>query len=195
MANRTLFLVRHATHAEVGRLMSGRSEIALDARGRDEAAALAAGLSGVALDAIHASPRRRAQETAAAVAGGRGLAVLTAAALDEIDFGAFAGRSFEMLDGDADWRRWNAERGTARCPGGETMGEATARAWRFVAALPAGRTLCVSHCDVIRGLVCDVLGLGYERMFQLGCDPASVTELAFEGDDVRLVGMNRRYAG
>jgi broad specificity phosphatase PhoE len=188
-----LFLVRHATHAEVGRVMSGRSDIALDPRGRDETMALAAGVAGVPLDAIHASPRHRAQETAAAVAVGRGLPVQTAAALDEIDVGAFTGRAFAALDDDADWRRWNAERGSARCPGGETMADATSRAWRFIATLPAGRILCVSHCDVIRGLVCDVLGLGYERMFQLDCDPASVTELAFEGGGVRLVGLNRRY--
>jgi broad specificity phosphatase PhoE len=188
-----LLLVRHATHAEVGHVMSGRSEIALDARGRDEARALAAGLARETIDAVHASPRRRAQETAAAVADGRGLPVQTATALDEIDFGDFTGRSFASLDADADWRQWNAERGSARCPGGETMREATARAWQFVAALPAGRILCVSHCDVIRGLVCEMLGLGYDRMFQLGCDPASVTEVAFDGDDVRLMGLNRRY--
>lgn len=174
--------------------MSGRSEIELDARGVEEARALAEGLAQETIDAIHASPRRRAQETAAAVADGSGLTVGTAAALDEIDFGAFTGRSFASLDADADWRRWNAGRGSARCPGGETMGEATARAWRFVEALPAGRILCVSHCDVIRGLVCDVLGLGYDRMFQLECDPASVTEVAFDDGDVRVVGLNRRYA-
>ncbi len=185
--------MRHATHAEVGRLLSGRSDIALDARGLDEAVALAEGLAGVPIDAIHASPRRRAQETAAAVAAGRGRAVRTAPALDEINFGAFTGRSFVALDGDPDWTRWNAERAAARCPGGETMGEATARAWRFVEGLPGGTILCVSHCDVIRGLVCDVLGLGYERMFQLGCDPASVTEMVFDGGGVRLAGLNRRY--
>ena len=190
---RTILLARHATHEEVGRILSGRSDIALDGRGRHEAKRLAAGLSGAAVDAIVSGPRRRTRETAEAVAQRTGLPVAIAPALDEIDFGGFTGRSFPDLDADPSWQQWNARRGEVRCPGGETMAEATARAWSFVAALPAGITLCVTHCDVIRGLVCAALGLDFGRMFQLGCDPASVTELAFEGRAVTVRGINRRY--
>lgn len=174
-------------------MLSGRSGIALDARGIAEADALAAALAATPIAAIHSSPRQRAQQTAAAIARGRALPVATAPALDEIDFGRFTGRSFAALAGDPDWARWNAQRGTARCPGGETMAEAAARAWRFVDGLGAGVTVCVTHCDIVRALVCDLLGLGYARMFRIDCDPASVTELAFAPDDRRLVASNRRY--
>lgn len=174
-------------------MLSGRSAIALDATGVREAVALGEALSATSVTAILSSPRRRARETAAAIADRRGLAVVSEPAFDEIDFGALAGRSFAELDGDPDWARWNGERGSARCPGGETMGEASARAWRMIEGLAPGITLCVTHCDVIRALVCDVLGLGYDRMFQLGCDPASVTELAIDGGGMRVVATNRRY--
>ncbi|MBW6525506.1 histidine phosphatase family protein [Sphingomonas sp. RHCKR7] len=189
---RVLLLARHGTHAEVGHVLSGRSEIALSERGREEAAALARHLASVELRAIYASPRRRTVETAAAVAGPRGI-VVDAPALDEIDFGAFAGRDFAALANDRDWQRWNAERGSARCPGGETMGEAVGRAVGFLTRLGEGTTLCVTHCDIIRGVVAHWLGLGFERMFQLGCDPGAVTTLALDDrGGATLVALNER---
>lgn len=190
---RLVLLARHGTHAEVGRVLSGRSEIALDARGEQEAAALAQHLAAVPLSAIYTSPRRRTRDTAAAVAHARGLPVQAAPALDEIDFGRFTGASFAALAADPGWRMWNERRGTARCPGGETMREATARALDLLTALEPGVTLCVTHCDVIRGLVVHWLGLGFERMFQLGCDPGSVTTLALDDEGgATLVALNER---
>jgi len=190
--DRYILLARHGHHDEVGRVLSGRSDIALDARGRAEAAALARQVAPRGVTRIVASPRARTIGTAAAVAAVTGLPVERAAALDEVDFGRFTGRSFAALDSDADWARWNARRAEARCPGGETMGEAVARAVAFVAGAGAGVTLCVSHCDIIRGVVAHYLGLSMERIFQLGCDPGSVTTLALEGEGARLVALNER---
>jgi ribonuclease H / adenosylcobalamin/alpha-ribazole phosphatase len=174
---RTILLARHGTHAEVGRVLSGRSEIGLSERGREEAAGLAARLSGVALASIHSSPRRRTLETAAAL----GPSIRVTPALDEVDFGAFTGRSFVELDGDPDWFRWNAERGSARCPGGETMGEAVDRAWSYIARIDEVDT---------PALVVRALGLPLDRIFQFDCDPASLTTLVFDGGDVRVAALN-----
>lgn len=185
-------LVRHGTHAEIGNILSGRSAIGLDSRGRAEVAALARRLDGVPIASIHSSPCRRALDTAAPIAAGRGLEVQVAPALDEIDFGSFAARSFAALAGDTDWARWNAERGSFRCPGGETMAEAVSRALGYLTGLPAAEVpaVCVTHCDVIRGVVAASLGLGLDGLFALDCDPASVTTLAFEDGGVRLVSLN-----
>lgn len=187
-------LARHGTHAEVGHVLSGRSEIGLGMRGHAEAAALARRLADVPLASIHASPRRRTVETARVVANGRDIAMQVAPALDEIDFGAFTGRSFAALDDDPAWRRWNAERGSARCPGGETMAEAVARAWHYLDALTIQDTpaLCVTHCDVIRGLVAQLLGIDANRMFAFDCDPGSITTIAIEGAGARLMTLNER---
>lgn len=189
-----IHLVRHGTHDEVGKVLSGRSEIALNPAGRDEAAALAGMFADLPLISVHSSPRRRAIETATPVALKRGLKIIEAPALDEIDFGGFTGRAFDTLEPDADWRRWNADRGAARCPGGETMGEAVARARDYVMSLPhdAAPALCVTHCDIIRGVVADLLGLPLNRIFGLECDPGSVTTLAIDGGAVRLVTLNAR---
>jgi len=187
-----IYLARHGRHAEVGRVLSGRSPIALDAEGRAEAEALAERLGHEALASIHSSPRLRALETAEPLARRQGLEARIAPELDEVDFGLFSGRSFADLDGDADWRRWNAERDTFRCPGGATMVEASARALDFLRALPPEETpaLCVSHCDIIRGVVASVLGLTFDRIFAFDCAPGSLTRIAFDGEQARLLSLN-----
>lgn len=189
---RSILLARHGHHQEVGRVLSGRSDISLDRQGQAEAAALARLVAARRVTRIVTSPRARTRETAAVVAAALQLPVMVDAALDEIDFGDFTGRSFAALDGDPDWQRWNAERETARCPGGETMAEAVARAVAFVAACGEGVTVCVSHCDVIRGVVAHYLGLPLERIFSLGCDPGSVTTLSLEGEGAMVVAVNER---
>jgi len=191
---RLIHLVRHGRHAEVGHVLSGRSDIGLSDLGHAEAEALAAHLAGRPIASIHSSPRRRTRETAAPIAARTGLPVQIADALDEIDFGRFTGLSFDTLASDPDWRHWNAERGMARCPGGESMAEAIDRAWTYLSAIPEEQTpvLCVTHCDIIRGLVVRVLGLNFDRIFAFDCDPASLTTLVLEASDARLVALNAR---
>ena len=191
---KTILLARHATHAEVGQVLSGRSEIALSDAGRAEAADLAAMLAKAPVTAIYSSPRRRTQETAAIIAAPHRARVHLAPALDEIDFGGFTGRSFETLEDDPDWHRWNAERDTFRCPGGETMAEAADRARAFLHQLPESQSpvLLVSHCDVIKGLACRALGLPFHRMFSFDCAPASLTRMTLDGADLRLTSLNER---
>jgi broad specificity phosphatase PhoE len=190
----TVFLARHASHDEVGRVLSGRSDIAINADGRAEAGRLADRLAGVPIAAIHSSPRRRARETAIIVAGRHDLPVNNADALDEIDFGAWMGRSFADLDCDPAWARWNDARGTAATPDGEDMSAATARAVRHIEQVAGEKpVLCVSHCDIIRGVVAHYLGLDADRLLGFDVDPASLTELALYGDGSgRVVALNER---
>jgi probable phosphoglycerate mutase len=192
---KTILLVRHGTHAEVGLVLSGRSEIPLDGRGRREADALAAAVDCRAISSLHSSPRARARQTAAPIAERRAMRVIVTPALDEIDFGAFTGRSFAALAPDPDWQRWNAERATARCPGGETMAEASDRALAYLRQLgdEDAPALCVTHCDIIRALVVRALGLGFERMLEFDCDPASCTTLEIGDGDMRIVTLNERH--
>ncbi len=193
-----MYLVRHGSHDEVGRVLSGRSTIALNDTGRGEAARLAVRLSAVPIARVETSPRPRAQETAAILAESHGLKVDIVDALDEIDFGAWTGRDFADLDDDPAWHLWNAERGRAATPGGETMGAAVMRARRHLDALDRdgakGAVLCVSHCDVIRGVVASYLGLDLDRMLGFDCDPASLTTIALEDGGARLVALNERAA-
>ena len=188
-----ILLARHGSHEEVGLRLSGRSDIPLSDQGRAEAARLADRLDSLRLAALHSSPRRRARETAAVVAERQGNAVELADALDEIDFGAWTGASFAALADDPNWQWWNRQRATAGTPGGEDMSAATARAVRHIDNIEKdGPVLCVSHCDVIRGVVAHYLGLSADRLLPFDCDPGSLTTLAPAHDGARLVTLNER---
>jgi len=189
----TVLLIRHGDHDEVGRVLSGRSEIGLNAAGQAAAEALARRLRGRGITAIQSSPRRRAVETAGALAALLTLPLEIAPALDEIDFGAWTGRSFASLAGDPAWDRWNANRASARVPGGETMTEAVVRAAAHLEGIAAESVVaCVTHCDIIRGLVARHLGLSADRILDFDCDPTSVTTLAIAPHGSRLLRLNAR---
>lgn len=191
----TILLARHGAHDEVGKVLSGRSDIALNATGREQAARLAARLSSTPLTHVHSSPRRRARETAALVAKPHGLEVTDVEDLDEIDFGAWSGKSFEMLETDPRWCRWNQSRGRATTPNGDSMASVTSRALRhFEAAGHHGTMVCVSHCDVIRGIVAHYLGLNYDQLLTFDVDPASVSTIELNGDRGRVVAVNERVS-
>lgn len=193
----TLILVRHAAHIHLNAILSGRTPgVPLSDAGRAQAARLAARLAPRGVDAVQASPLDRARETAAAVAQVAGLDFEITDGLQEIDFGEWTGRRFDELAGDPAWDRWNAHRGTARPPAGESMAEAQAR---IVAHLDAtarahdGRTVVlVSHADMIRAAVAHVLGLELDNLLRFDIDPASATILTWGDGWARLNGLNER---
>ena len=189
----TIYLARHASHDEVGIVLSGRSDIAINGSGRAEAARLARRLASVPLAAVYSSPRPRARQTAAIVAQARALTVMDADGLDEIDFGTWTGKPFDMLADDPAWQQWNERRGSAATPEGEDMNTATARAVRHIEAVAGtAPVLCVSHCDIIRGVVAHYLGLDADRLLGFDVDPASLTQLALYPGGGRVVALNER---
>ncbi|MFC3168007.1 histidine phosphatase family protein [Paracoccus fontiphilus] len=184
-------LVRHGSHDDLGTWLSGRTrDIALNAAGRDQTAALAQRLAGRGIAAIHTSPRRRTVETAAILGQGLGLAPVRADPWDEIDFGAWSGARFSDLDPDPAWQRWNAVRATAPTPGGETMAAVVARAVAHLdgLALQGGEpVLCVSHCDVIRGVIAHALGLTLDNILRFEIAPASISWVIAHGQGMAHV--------
>lgn len=189
-------LVRHGAHDELGRVLSGRvSDIGLNDAGRREVEALAAALRGRDLARVETSPRRRARQTAAILGDTLGLQVTVAPALDEVDFGDWAGRSFADLGTDPAWHRWNAARATAPTPGGVTMAAAVARAAAHLDALGAGgaSVLCVSHCDTIRGVIARYLGLSLDNILRFEVDTASICWLKPDGQgNAQVLTVNGR---
>jgi broad specificity phosphatase PhoE len=193
--NALIHLVRHASHAQLGHVLSGRSEIGLSTEGRVQAARVASLLASRAPRAIHSSPRRRARETAQALASSLKLEMRIVDALDEIDFGKWTGVSFATLAKDPAWDRWNQARSRAAPPGGETMSRAVARLVDHVersASEDDGPFVFVSHCDLIRGVIAYYLGLPLNRMLGFDCDPASVSTLSVGDWGGRVVSVNER---
>ena len=192
----TIYLVRHAAHDRVDRVLCGRMPgVGLGRTGLRQAEALARWFAGRApVAAVWTSPVQRARETAGPVAGRLGLPVRDSDALCEIDFGDWTGRSFDELRDDPRWRRWNEARGGERPPGGESMVEAQARAMgeldRAREEHPDGGVVLVSHGDVIKAVLAGVLGLSLDAHARFEISPASVSALAVWDGGGKVLSMN-----
>jgi broad specificity phosphatase PhoE len=191
----TILLIRHASHAHLGKILSGRlTGVGLSVKGTTQAGRLTESLSSEAIAMIQSSPVQRAQETAAAIGQDRSLPVQTVAALDEIDFGEWTGREFEALADDPQWHHWNAHRAVAVAPRGESMAAAQARAMTHVrataAAYPGRSVAMVTHCDIIRAALADILGLSLDAVHHFDIDPASVSRIAVGEWGARVLSIN-----
>jgi broad specificity phosphatase PhoE len=177
------FLVRHAAHDNVGGYLAGRAPaIHLGADGLAQAKRLGARMAQERFDAIYASPRERTQETAAAISQAcGGMAVTTADELDEVDFGAWSGSTFDELNKLDEWQRWNSLRSMAETPTGETMIDVQGRCVRLLRRLARenaeGRMVLVTHADIIKSLVSHVLGLPIDAWPKLEISPASISTI------------------
>jgi broad specificity phosphatase PhoE len=192
----TFFLVRHAAHDNVGGFLAGRSAgIRLGESGKAQAKHLGARMARESFSAIYSSPRERTQETAKAIADASGLdTVETADELDEIDFGPWSGKTFEELDRDDTWRRWNSVRALARTPGGETMLDVQSRILRLIERLGLrhvdGRLVLVSHADVIKTAVIHVLGMPLDAWQRFEISPASITTIIIGDWGAKVLSLN-----
>jgi probable phosphoglycerate mutase len=191
----TFFLVRHAAHALVDKVLCGRMPgVRLGAEGQAQARRVAERLARERIAAIYSSPLDRARETAAPIAERLGLAVETRDAIAEIDLGEWTGREFGALKDDPRWASWNSARGVSRPPKGESMLEVQAR---VVAYLEQARTahrdqgiVLVSHGDVIKAALLYCLGMpidGY-RLFEIS--PASVSTVVIGDWGARVWALN-----
>jgi broad specificity phosphatase PhoE len=197
LAMTTIHLVRHAVHPLVNRVLVGRTGgIQLGKEGREQAEALAQRLVGDEIGAVQSSPQQRALETAALIAAPLGLVVDIVPELDEVDFGQWAGCSFEQLNRDRRWAAWNSERGTARPPGGETMLELQKRILghldRLEAERPKEKLVLVSHAEVIRAALLHFLGIALDSFARVEIAPASISTLLLNGSGAQVIGCNDR---
>jgi probable phosphoglycerate mutase len=170
----------------------------LSVQGRAEAEALAKRLSHLQVEAVYASPRERARETAEPIARRHLLPVRIEPSLDEVDFGAWTGMPLERLRDDPLWRRFNRDRTLTRIPGGETMAEAAARMTRFfdrsIVDHPdeRGAVALVGHGDPLRAAIAQTLGMPLDFMLRLEIAPASLSILRLFENSVTVESLNDR---
>ncbi len=133
-----ILLIRHGHTELLGKVLYGRmGGVHLSEQGRQEIQRLAAALQQrYSLDEIVSSPMDRARETAEAIATLQASEVVFDADLQELDFGAWMGRSFEELGNDQGWKEYN------RSP----LADGTARR-RVHAAGPASGMACLGTCN------------------------------------------------
>lgn len=174
------------------------SDVALDGKGVLQMERLATAFKGTKIDLLQTSPRRRARQSAAIVSAQLRLAAEIAEAADEMDFGDWAGRSFDALEADKDWIFWNEARSRARPPRGERMQDAERRLSQHLAGLachrPMQAVMIVSHAEPIRAVLLKILGIPFDRFPEVDVAPASVSTIRMDGPHVEVVQINERIA-
>ena len=191
----TFYLARHAAHDWLGRGFAGRQPgVGLNAQGRAEAESLVQRMAGVPLEAIYCSPQPRTQQTAQPLVRARGLPMRIDAAFDEVDLGEWQGRTFDEVRGQEAWGHWLAHRGSAQPPGGEPFADVARRASAglrsLVHAHADASVLVVSHGDVIKAMVADVLGLSLDKVENFDIAPCGISVVAMGPDWAQLRLLN-----
>ncbi len=184
----TVILLRHGrTTANTGGVLAGWTPgVQLDETGQAQVAAVAQRLAPVPLAAVVASPLERCQATAAALLGGRDVALQTDDRLGEARYGDWTGRAIKELVKEPLWKVVQAHPSAAVFPGPEGEGLAQTQA-RAVAAVrdwnarlgPDAVWLACSHGDVIKAVLADALGLHLDQFQRIVVDPASISVVSY----------------
>ncbi len=169
-----VWLIRHAEpDAAVHGRCYGSLDASLSQGGRERAAALGERLAAEPLAAIYSSPRRRAIETAEAIATHHRLDVITAPDFRELDFGDFEGRTYDDIAATHPdvYRQWMETPTEVRFPNGESFALMRVRvlnAYRALLAHHDDQTIAiVAHGGVIRIILADALGIPDANIFRI----------------------------
>ena len=191
-----LLLARHGeTDWNAAGRIQGQSDTALNARGQEQAKALARRLldRGEQVERIYTSPQRRARETAGLAGELLGQCPKSLPALREISFGHWEGCSWPEIRARWPEEYWYCEADRLdRAPAeGETFREMLERVLPALGEITAGperSVLVITHSAVIRGVRCWLGGGDFSRLDQIRrlenarwfeVDAGRVTEWAF----------------
>ncbi|GAA4206710.1 histidine phosphatase family protein [Actinocatenispora rupis] len=153
--------------------IQGQTDIDLDEVGRAQAEQAAVLLAAQRPDVLVASDLRRAQDTAAAVAGTTGLPVHTDPRLRERGYGPWEGRTDDELAETypEEFRRWRAGQ-PVRVDGVEDLADVSKRMTEGLLAAaeraPGGTVLVITHGGAARRGIGALLGWPDEIVHTLG---------------------------
>ena len=182
-----VFLVRHGqAHSNQHHAFLGRQDEPLTEKGLFQAAHVSDMLQPYSIDAIYASPLKRARTTADIIANVQGLEVVEEARLIEQDFGAWDGLPItEVANRFADdfvaWRRGDDG---SRPTDGETMATVGARVAQFGKELreqyrDGKNVVLVAHAGSLQALLCQWLNVPLRNIWPFRLQLASITEVNF----------------
>lgn len=196
-----LILTRHGhVHWIAPERFRGRADLQLSELGLWEAEATAERItSSWSPSAIYSSPMGRAVETAEFIARPHRLAVQGDPGLNDIDYGAWQGRTpAEAKERwPAEYAAWRHEPSTVAAPGGESLAAVSDRvvvAVMRIAHDHRGQTVViVGHDSINRLVLLHALGLPLSRYRYLSQDTCGISEIDYRDDDFYVLTMNETY--
>ncbi|MBN1885527.1 MAG: histidine phosphatase family protein [Candidatus Krumholzibacteriota bacterium] len=199
-----LYLIRHGqTDWNRDRRIMGRSDVPLNAAGREMVAATARWLGTAGIPVVYSSTVPRAMESARILAGEWEARIVEEPRLDESAYERWVGRRFDELAGDPDFEAYRTAPTRSTFSAEEGMADIQRRALaavrRIVEETGDGRAALVSHSDVMKPVVAHYLGMDLDAMHRLAIANASVSMIDFGFDGgPRLRCLNvvpwRRFA-
>ncbi|HEX3771605.1 MAG TPA: histidine phosphatase family protein [Polyangiaceae bacterium] len=193
----TIVLVRHGeTALNVAGHFRGRADPPLTERGIEQARAVAQALVSWRPLAVFASPRLRAQQTAAAIGARVQRTPELEPRLDDIDHGSWTGlsRSEVASRWPEDHRRWLEAPEGVTLPNGESASDVVARMASLLddvrSRAAGGTTVLVTHDVAIRLALCHVLGAPLAAMHRIHTGLTSMTVLVTEGSSMVVDRVN-----
>ena len=194
-----ILLIRHGETAwNAERRLQGHLDIALNAQGQRQAAALGQSLLNEPLDAIIASDLQRARQTAQAIAAPRGMTVLIDSGLRERCYGAFEGLRYDEISSvyPQAYAAWQARDLDARYPQGvhaaETMREFFARAVGAITRLVSDgryrKVAVVTHGGVLECAYRAAQGVGLMHARDFDVKNASINRVLWNGSGLQITG-------
>ncbi|WP_020655850.1 histidine phosphatase family protein [Massilia niastensis] len=194
----TILLIRHGETAwNAERRLQGHLDIALNAEGERQAAALGEALAGERIDLVVSSDLMRARQTAAAIQGRSGQGMALDPALRERCYGGFEGLLYSEIAArfPREFAEWQARNVYAELPPGTNQGETFRQFYERVmgavmghARLHPGKTLAlVAHGGVLECAYRAALGLPLETPRDFKVHNASINRFVVEKEGLRLL--------
>jgi len=178
----------------------GRQPLELTARGRDQAAAVAARIAGAWRPVkIYTSPMGRCVATGAAIAQATGAPAEICEDLNDLDYGAW---QFKTLDAAKTtdptlFQAWFATPQLVRFPSGESLQDLAARAGNVLRLMHERHRddtiVLVGHDSVNRVLLLQCLDLPPQAYWRIAQEPCCLNEIDFDGGEVRIVRINETH--
>ncbi|HEY5913605.1 MAG TPA: histidine phosphatase family protein [Verrucomicrobiae bacterium] len=191
-----LWLIRHAeVEPRYQSIFGGRIDMALSARGHEQAAALAAYVTRQPFAVLYASPMTRVQQTLAPMLND-GLKVTVLPELQEVDFGEWTGLSWEEVQKQFgisafSWLEQLENNGIAKAEGAESLRQRLQPCLEGILQRHPGQQVAIlCHGGVIRMLLAILLKRKFSAMAPFEIEYASITKVRWTPNRVRLELVN-----
>lgn len=202
MASTWVYLIRHGEveHAAEGRFY-GHTDVALSAAGLVQVEALGRHLGDQAIEAVYASDRRRARESALPLAARRGVTPVVVPDLREVAMGRWEGLTLREIRGREPEAaaRWLDDPVASAFPEGESLRDLRARVIPAMASIVARhrdrRVAVVAHGGSNRVILGEALGLPLGNVLRMAQDYACFSLIEYRERAAVVHSLNQRVPG
>ena len=195
-----LILIRHGEtdFNRAGRIL-GHGSQRLNETGVAQAAAAARAVSSETPFSLYSSTVARAIQTAQVISEAAHVEAVPLKGVEELDSGEFEGLTGRQLRQRFPevMTRWDHDPGATRMPGGESLLQVQARAWKAVSrvarANPDQKVVIVTHNFTIQTIICHALGMPLNNFRRLSVALGSITRMELSDSTADLVSMNETW--